>query len=137
MIPRFIDRLLLEHHYIFGPRDRIHIDKTARVHDALFNTISGKITIGPFVLFGHRVSVITGTHDYSKKGHERMLTAPQEGMDIDIREGVWVGTNAVIVGPCILGPHMVVGAGSVVTNSFPEGHVVVAGNPARVIKKIE
>lgn len=34
-----------------------------------------------------------------------------------------------------LGPHTVVGAGSVVTHSFPEGDCVIAGNPARVIRK--
>ena len=45
--------------------------------------------------------------------------------------------NAMIMPGVELGPHTVVGAGAVVTKSFPEGHCVIAGNPAKLIKKIE
>ena len=36
-----------------------------------------------------------------------------------------------------LGDNTIVGAGAVVTKSFPEGHCVIAGNPARKIKDID
>jgi acetyltransferase-like isoleucine patch superfamily enzyme len=36
-----------------------------------------------------------------------------------------------------LGDHTVVGAGSIVTKSFPEGHCVLAGNPAVIVKGID
>jgi len=45
--------------------------------------------------------------------------------------------NSVILPGIILGDHTIVGAGSVVTRSFPEGKIVIAGNPARLLKKIE
>ena len=36
-----------------------------------------------------------------------------------------------------LGPRTVVGAGSVVTKSFPDGFCVVAGNPAKLVRKLD
>jgi acetyltransferase-like isoleucine patch superfamily enzyme len=44
--------------------------------------------------------------------------------------------NAMILPGVHLGDNTIVGAGSVVTKSFPEGNVVIAGNPAKIIKKL-
>jgi acetyltransferase-like isoleucine patch superfamily enzyme len=35
-----------------------------------------------------------------------------------------------------LGDFTIVGAGAVVTKSFPEGYYVIAGNPARIVKSL-
>lgn len=43
--------------------------------------------------------------------------------------------NSVILPGVVLGEHTVVGAGSIVTKSFSEGYCVIAGNPAKIIKK--
>ena len=45
--------------------------------------------------------------------------------------------NAVILPGVTLGDHTIVGAGSIVTKSFPEGYVVIAGNPAKIIRTLE
>jgi acetyltransferase-like isoleucine patch superfamily enzyme len=39
--------------------------------------------------------------------------------------------NSIILPGVELGPHTVVGAGAVVTHSFPKGHCVLVGVPAR------
>jgi acetyltransferase-like isoleucine patch superfamily enzyme len=36
-----------------------------------------------------------------------------------------------------LGDFTIVGAGSIVTKSFPEGYCVIAGNPAKLIRKLD
>jgi acetyltransferase-like isoleucine patch superfamily enzyme len=59
-----------------------------------------------------------------------------DGKDVVIGNKCWIGMNAMILPGVHLGDNTIVGAGSVVTKSFPEGNVVIAGNPAKLIKKL-
>jgi len=60
----------------------------------------------------------------------RLKTAP-----VKIGDNVWIGMNAVILKGVTIGENSVVAAGSVVTKSVPP-NVVVAGNPAVVVRQI-
>jgi len=51
-----------------------------------------------------------------------------------VRHGASIGSNATILGGVVIGARAIVGAGSVVTRSVPDG-AVVAGNPARELTK--
>ena len=53
-----------------------------------------------------------------------------------IKDGAWVGMNAVILKGVTIGENSVVAAGAVVTKSVPP-NVVVAGNPAVIVKELE
>ncbi|MBP6971827.1 MAG: hypothetical protein KBB67_02045 [Syntrophorhabdus sp.] len=53
--------------------------------------------------------------------------------DIRIEDGVWLGYGVIVLSGVHIGKGAVVGAGSVVTRSIPDGAVAV-GMPARVIK---
>jgi virginiamycin A acetyltransferase len=53
---------------------------------------------------------------------------------IKIEEDVWIGSNSVILSGVTIGRGSIIGAGSVVTKDIPR-YSIVAGNPARVIKK--
>lgn len=51
-----------------------------------------------------------------------------------IGEGCFIGVNSIILKGTSLGKNVVVGAGSVVCGTFPD-NVIIAGNPARIIKE--
>ena len=57
--------------------------------------------------------------------------------EIHIGNNVWIGANSVILGGVsISGVNVVVAAGSIVTKSFSESNVVIAGSPAKIIKQL-
>jgi acetyltransferase-like isoleucine patch superfamily enzyme len=45
--------------------------------------------------------------------------------------------NATVLPGIVLGDFTIVGAGAVVTRSFPDGYCVVAGNPAAIIRTLD
>jgi acetyltransferase-like isoleucine patch superfamily enzyme len=133
----FLDQeALLYRHLVHGDTSRLHIDPTAVVNDALFNLSSGDITVGPHAFFGHHVAVLTGTHDITKFGRDRQTAIPKSGRDVVIGEGAWLASHVLVLGPCSIGPHAVVAAGSLVLRDV-EAYTVVAGRPARLVRRIE
>ena len=94
----------------------------------------GQVTIEDNVFFGHRVMVLTGSHDYTKFGLGRQMSAPP-GKPVTIKTGAWVASGAIIYPGITIGEHSVVAAGAVVTKNVPS-YTVVGGNPAKVIKRI-
>ncbi|HJT02468.1 MAG TPA: acyltransferase [Pseudonocardiaceae bacterium] len=121
---------------VHGRLERLHIDPTAIVNNALFNVSGGDITIGEYAFFGHEVAVLTGTHDITKFGRQRQTTFPRSGRDVVIDQGVWVASHSMVLGPVRIGRHAVVAAGSLVLDDVAP-YTVVAGRPAKVIKKID
>lgn len=91
----------------------------------------GNIYIGKGTYIAANVGLITSNHDINDPDKH---SAPKE---IHIGKKCWIGMNAIVLPGVTLGDHTVVGAGSVVTKSFPQGYVVIAGNPARIIKTID
>jgi acetyltransferase-like isoleucine patch superfamily enzyme len=122
---------------VWGDSKRIKIASTAQMTNTLFNTSSGCITVGDYTFTGHNVSIITGTHQYELLLSERMISIDASGRDIEIGKGVWIGSNALILGPCTIGDHAVIAAGAVLLSGteVPEG-AVFAGVPAKMVKTI-
>jgi acetyltransferase-like isoleucine patch superfamily enzyme len=123
---------------IWGDRERLHLAPTSAMVNTLFNLSSGQITVGDHTFTGHNVSIITGTHDYHAIMADRLTNIPESGRDITIGQGVWIGSNAIILGPCTIGDHAVIAAGAVVTaGSQIAAGAIIAGIPAKVIKQID
>ena len=87
-----------------------------------------QITIGKNCCIGEDVRLLTGSHNVQSPTFD-LLTKP-----IIIMNNVWIATGAIILPGVTVGEGAVVGAGSVVARDVPPW-TVVAGNPAREIKK--
>jgi putative colanic acid biosynthesis acetyltransferase WcaF len=88
----------------------------------------GPVTLGQKVTISHRAHLCAGTHDY------RQTDLPLLKPPIEIKDQAWICADA-FVGPGVtVGEGAVVGACAVVVKNV-EPWAVVAGNPARFVKK--
>jgi len=94
-----------------------------------------KITIGARTLVGPNVSFFAATHPLDPVVRQG-LKGPEGGKPITIGEDCWIGGNVTILPGVTIGRGATIGAGSVVSKNVPAFHVA-AGNPAKVIRKIE
>jgi len=92
------------------------------------------IEIGDDVWFGQDVFVTDANHGYADPDTPigRQLGPHQP---VSIGDGSWIGHGAVVLPGARLGRNVVVAAGSVVRGEIPD-HSVVAGVPARVIRRL-
>jgi len=91
-----------------------------------------EVRIGNHVFIAPGVHLYTATHPL-----EAELRRTQEfGKPVTIGNDVWLGGKSIVCPGVTIGDRSVIGAGSVVTKDVPAG-VVVAGNPAKVIRRID
>ena len=94
---------------------------------------SAPVTIGDRVLFGPAVQLLAATHPLEAELRAQGLEYAEP---ISIGDDVWLGGGAIVLPGVTIGDRAIVGAGSVVTRDVA-ADVVVAGNPARVIRSLE
>ncbi|MCC6440534.1 MAG: acyltransferase [Rhodanobacteraceae bacterium] len=92
---------------------------------------SAKIVIGRGTYIAPNVGIITANHDLLD------LDSHVAGQDVVLGERCWIGMGAVILPGVCLGAGSIVAAGAVVNKSYPEGGLLLAGVPARPIKKLD
>lgn len=89
-----------------------------------------EVRIGDNVMIGPNCSLITITHDLDPEERGKGL---MQAKPISIGDNAWIAANVVVLPGVNIGANAIVGAGSVVTRDVPPD-VIVAGNPARIIK---
>ena len=122
--------------------DNVHIDgpEGLRMGDHVSinrnSTISayGGITIGNHVIIGPRVTLYAQNHRFSDPAAP-IAEQGYEFRSVRIGDNVWIAANVIVLPGVSIGDDVVVAAGSVVTADVEPG-VLVAGNPARVIRRI-
>jgi acetyltransferase-like isoleucine patch superfamily enzyme len=145
------------HLQISGPHirlgDHVHVmalaDKPVRL--AVFEGL-GRITVGDYSLINPGVRLSSA--DAIQTGHSCMLAmncyltdadwhdlqhriyAPGVHKPITLGDNVWIGDSALVCKGVSIGDNSIVGASSVVTRDVP-ANVIVAGNPARLVRALE
>lgn len=94
------------------------------------------VTIEDDVFIGHNVTFINDAYPRSTTSAGALQTeADWACVPTLIKRGASIGSSATLLCGITIGENAMVGAGSVVTRDVP-ANAVVAGNPARVLKKI-
>ncbi|EEH37104.1 acetyltransferase [Paracoccidioides lutzii Pb01] len=93
------------------------------------------VTIGARTLLGPNVNIYSGTHPLDP-ALRNGTKGPELGKEVHIGEDCWIGGNVDILPGVRIGRGATIGAGSVVNKDVPAFHVA-AGNPARIIRRIE
>lgn len=129
---------------LFGARvgRQVHVYNTATVympwnlvigdwscigeHAYIYNL--GMINIGSKTTISHRAHLCAGTHDYESP--DLTLVKPP----INVADQAWICTDSFLGPGVSIGEGAIVGARAVVTKDV-DPWVIVAGNPAKAIKK--
>ncbi len=96
------------------------------------------ITIEDNVMIGPGVHFYTNNHEFSDPNIpiiEQGYPPATDKNSIIVRSGSWIGAGVIVLPGIEIGQNSVIGAGSIVTKSVPP-RVVMAGNPAKIIRKI-
>jgi maltose O-acetyltransferase len=108
-------------------------DRVEFNNNAFIKSEGAGIRIGRDGLFGANVEIFDSNfHDLDPA---RRRTGSARMAPVDVGENVFVGMGVKILKGVTIGADSVVGAGAVVSSSIPAG-VIVAGNPARVVREL-
>lgn len=148
--------LLFSRIYIRGNNNVVHIGTGVHARNAEFwieddgnsivvennTTFIGKIhlaciegtsiSIGKNCLFSSEIVFRTGD-SHSILNAEGKRINPSEA--IKIGDHVWVGHRVTVLKGVSVPNNTVIGTGSIITKSFSEGHVIIAGVPGKIIRR--
>lgn len=114
---------------------KINIGNNVGISGATIYARKG-VSIGNNTLIGGNVKILDNDfHPIEVEARNLDIKDKIGTREINIGRDCFIGANSLILKGVEIGDGSVVGAGSVVTGKFP-GNVVIAGNPARVIKTL-
>lgn len=112
--------------------DNIHFGERAFVNANCVFLDCAEISIGDDFQCGPGVQLLTPEHPLDAIERKAGL---ESARPIRIGNDVWLGGGAIVLAGVTIGDRAIIGAGAVVAKDVP-ADVVVAGNPARIIKTL-
>lgn len=109
--------------------NRVKIQAGAFIPDGV--TIEDEVLIGPYAVFTNDLYPRATNPDGSLKKEADWEITPTL-----VKKKASIGANATIICGVIIGEGAIVGSGAVVTKNVPDW-TIVAGNPARILRKIK
>ena len=109
----------------------IHIGENVFINANCVMQDQGGVYIGDNAFIGHNVCILTLNHDFDPEKRANLYPNP-----VHIGNSAWLGSNATILPGITIGDGAVVAAGAVVTKDVP-ANTIVAGVPAKIIKKVD
>jgi len=114
-------------HIDFG--HQVKIGKNVFINHNCTMMSAGGVEIGDDVQIGPQVTITTTNHDFTDR--YTLICKP-----VRILNNVWIGAGVLILPGVTIGENAIVAGGAVVTKDV-ESNVVVGGNPARVLKRLD
>lgn len=111
--------------------DGFNAQKCLFLNANIYLGASNGISIHNSCIIANSVKIISGNHDFFDFDKESVREKP-----IRIDKKCWLGAGSIILPGIHLKESTIVGAGAVVTKSFDQSHIILVGNPARILKKI-
>ncbi len=113
----------------------VRIGRNCKISSHTF--ICEGVSIEDEVFVGHGVNFINDKYPRATATDGALQTeADWQVIPTHVRHGASIGTGAIVLAGVSIGERAIVGAGAVVTKDVP-ANAIVAGNPARLIRKDE
>lgn len=130
------DNVYLDHGVEIKNIENLSLGNNISIHQMTYIDSIGGITIGNDVSIAHSCSLISFNHTWNNntqpiKYNELVLEA------INISSDVWIASGVRVLAGANIETRTIVGANAVVTSKKYEKNSILAGVPAKVIKKIE
>ncbi len=115
--------------------ENLEIGSNVSIHKDCYIDAFGGVKIGNDVSIAHNSSILTFEHTWDNK-NEPIRSNLTKLASVKIENDVWIGCGCRILSGVTIGERTIVAAGAVVTKDI-ESATIVAGVPAKLIKRLE
>ena len=129
--------------FVMSVGNNVNIEDHAVIcHDLKIGANSGigshskimpKVTIGENVMMGPNCFICTQNHRFDDVSVPMIQQGFGNYEPVTIGDDVWIGQNVIILPGVEIGNGSIIGAGAVVTKSFPS-YSIIGDNPAKLIR---